>query len=165
MSEVVFKLKRDYYGLDSEKRETTLGQLFKPDNSFYCYTLEDVVRPFGVKRKTSTAIPANDSDNLYYLGVRKSPKYGEVVVIYTHKDGDEYTLEYNGVKFEYILLHGGNHADHTDGCVLVNKNRETVDGKMATWGSMKNDILNEVKKYISEGKDVRLQVTNLPQEG
>ena len=163
MKEAIFHLKRDIYGLDSQKRETTLGKLFDPSGEFYCYTLEDVVRPYGVKHTKSTAIPATDGDLTYKMSIRESPKYGEVVVIYTREEDGVYHLENGGISFKYILCHGGNHADHTEGCILVNKNRTTDDGSLSAWGSMKDQIKEKVKELQSEGFVCRLRVTNLPQ--
>lgn len=163
MRQSIFHLKRDNYGMDNKKRETTLGKLFHPDNSPFCYILEDVVRPYGIKRMTSTAIPETQEDFTYKMTIRTSPKYGEVVVIYTSLENNVYVLEHGGIRFEYVLCHGGNHADHTDACLLVNKNRETEDGKMSAWGSMKGEILDEVKALEKAGYDVRLRITNLPQ--
>jgi hypothetical protein len=164
MKQAFFNLNRDHYGMDDKKRETTLGKMIRPNNTFFGFVLEDVVRPYGVKRKTSTAIPATEGDFSYKMGIRTSPKYGEVVVIYTSIENDSiYVLEHGGIRFEYVLCHGGNHADHTDACLLMNKNRKTKDGEMTAWGSMKTEILNEVKALEAEGYDVRLRVTNLPQ--
>lgn len=164
LKQAIFHLKRDHYGMDKEKRETTLSKMIRPDSSFFGYVLEDVVRPYGIKRMTSTAIPATEGDFTYKLSIRTSPKYGEVVVVYTSIENGVYVLEYGGIRFEYVLCHGGNHVDHTDACLLMNKNRETKDGQMSAWGSMKEDILNEVKALEAQNYDVRLRITNLPQK-
>lgn len=165
IKEAVFHLKRDHFGQDSKKRETSLGIMFRPDQSKFGYTLEDVLRAEGIKVKKYTAIPQTEGDYTYKMTVRKSPKYGEVVVIYTHMEGDVYVLEYGGIRFEYILIHGGNHVDHTDGCVLCARNRVTDFGKMAIQGSLKEEFTNEVKALESEGYSVRLRVTNIPYKG
>ncbi len=164
MKQAIYHCKRDYFGMDSKKRETTLSKFFRPDTSLFGYVLEDLVRPYGIKRMTSTAIPATEGDFTYKLSVRESPKYGQVVVIYTSLENWVYVLEFGGIRFEFVLFHGGNHADHTDACLLINKNRETRDGKMAAWGSMKEDILKEVQALEAGGYDVRLRITNLTQE-
>lgn len=149
----VFELKRDSY-----QKATTLGEMFSPDGSHFGYTLEDIVRPYGIKDKDWTAIP----EGMYHLGIRISPKYGEVAVAYTHKIGERYILENNGQRFEYILIHGGNNKDHTSGCVLIARNRN--DQNLTIQGSLKEEFAAEVKRLIKEGHDVRLRVTNLPQD-
>lgn len=163
MKQAIFNLKRDFYGQDSKKRETTLGIMYNPDGSEFGYTLEDVVRPYGIKSKGYTAIPATKGDDLYFVSVRNSPRYGKVAVIYTHMEGEDYVLEYGGKRFTYILLHGGNHADHTDGCILCAKNRVTENKKMSIQGSLKTEFMKEVEALEAEGYDVRLRITNLPQ--
>ena len=136
--------------------DTTLGVLLEPNGAHLCYTLEDVVRSLGVKVKGETAIPYNDGETLYHVGVRESPKYGEVVVIYAEEKNGVYTLAHGGISFKYILMHGGNDHEDTEGCVLVAKNRSVKD--MQIWGSQKTQILNYVKGFIDAGHDVYLRV-------
>jgi len=153
MKQAIFKLKRD-----AREERTTLGGMRHPDGYHFCYVLEDVVRERGVKIKKETAIPATKGNDSYIMGVRDSPKYGEVVVVYTRKKEDVYILEYDGVVFKYILCHGGNDHGDTEGCLLVNRFRDTKT--MTAWGSMKSDILKEVKLLQSQGFEVRLQIEN-----
>lgn len=164
MEQKEFTLFRDFYGQDSQKRETTLGKLNKPDESFFGFTLEDVVRPFGIKKKKYTAIPETSEGFTYKLGIRYSPsRKRDVVVIYTRKEGDVYILEHNGKVFTYTLFHGGNHPDDTEGCVLIARNRVTDHRKMSIQGSLEAEMTAEVKSLIDQGFDPRLKVVNLPQ--
>ncbi|MFY0628686.1 MAG: hypothetical protein JXR07_20505 [Reichenbachiella sp.] len=163
MKEAIFHLKRDYYGQDSEKRETTLSKMFRPDGSEFGFVLEDVVRAFGIKRMKTSAIPATEGDFTYRLSVENSPKYGRVVTVSTHYEEGMFYLRNGGIEFRMVRCHGGNHADHTDACLLMNRNRETADGKMSAWGSMKSEFAQEVGKLEEQGFNVRLKVTNLPQ--
>lgn len=149
----VFELKRDSY-----QQATTLGEMTSPDGQHFGYTLEDIVRPYGIKDKHWTAIPEGE----YNLGIRQSPKYGKVAVVYTERVGDLYILENNGVRFEYILVHGGNNKDHTSGCILIARNRN--DKTRTIQGSLKEEFAIEVERLISEGNEVRLKVINLPQD-
>ena len=164
MNQAVFHLKRDHYGQDSKKRETTLAIMFDPSNNHFCYTLEDVCRPYGIKNRGETAIAATEGDFTYKMTVRNSPAYGKVVVIYTEKQGkDTWILDYGGIRFEQILAHGGNHPEHTNGCLLVNEHRDTREGHMSAWGNYQDEFVEYVEKLEGEGYDVRLRVTNLPQ--
>jgi len=153
VKKAIFKLKRDF-----REGRTTLGEMFDPEGDHFCFVLEDVVREHGIKIKKETAIPATDKDDCYFMGVRTSPKYGEVVVIYTRKEEDVYILEYGGVEFRYILCHGGNDHGDTEGCLLVNKNRDIK--AMSAWGSMKTEILEKVKALQEDGFSVHLQIEN-----
>ena len=158
MDKAIFHLKRDHY-----RGDTTLGNLFDPCNDHFCYVLEDVVRGFGIKDKGNTAIPATADDMTYFMRIRESPKYGKVVVIFTENPSpDYYELRNGGIMFSQILAHGGNDAEDTEGCILVNRNRDV--SKMNAWGSMKEEIAAEVERLTDEGYDVRLRVTNMPQE-
>ncbi len=130
---------------------TTIGKLYV-DGKFYCYTLEDTVRARGIKVKKETAIPA---DVLYDVTIRTSPKYGEVPVIWN--EDDHLSIEAHGVSFKYVLMHGGNDHEDTEGCVLVAKNLVDSD---TIQGSMKNDITQLIKDKIAEGNRVILLITN-----
>lgn len=82
---------------------STPGQLFL-DDKFECYTLEDIVRPRGVKVYGKTAIPAG----VYPLVITMSPKFGRLLPLLLNVPG-----------FEGIRIHTGNKAEDTDGCILV----------------------------------------------
>jgi len=152
----IFHLERDFY-----QELTTLGEMLTPDAEHFGHTLEDVVRPYGIKDKHYTAIPETQGDDTYMIDIRQSPKYGEVAVVYTSKEGDKYILEYGGIRFEYILVHGGNKHENTSGCILTAKNRN--DKNRTIQGSLKKEFVAEVKKWKAKGFDTRLRVTNLPQ--
>ena len=91
----------------------TIGSLFL-NGEFFCYTLEDKDR--GLKQSDSllfintkkifglTAIPSG----LYKLIVNQSPKFKRML---------PRILDIKG--FNGVLLHRGNTADHSLGCILV----------------------------------------------
>jgi hypothetical protein len=92
---------------------STIGSLFIND-VFFCYTLEDKDR--GLKQSDSllfiqakkifglTAIPSG----FYKLTVNQSPKFKRML---------PRILEIKG--FDGVLLHRGNTADHSLGCILI----------------------------------------------
>jgi len=95
----------------------TAGELYAPAG-WRCYTLEDTVRGYGIKVPGSTAIPAGR----YLLTVTHSERFGRDMVMISNCDnGDE--LSAGGIAFKGLRLHGGNTHEHTDGCILVAKNR------------------------------------------
>lgn len=159
----IFNLFRTHYGLDRDQNEATIGSLYDADNNQICYTLEDVVRAPGIKASKRTAIPATGEELVYKLEIRKSPKYGRVVVIYTHKKDEMYFLEHHGISFSFILFHGGNDAEHTEGCILVASNRNTENGKMVIWGSQKELLVEKVDEQLKQGRECYLRVFNLSQ--
>ena len=144
---------------DVIEENITFGELYNPKDEHFCFTLEDAIRPYGIKVYGETCIPETGFDFSYYLRIRNSPKYGKVVAIFTDFDGnDTYTLNNGGISFTQILGHGGNKTYDTKGCPLVNKNRDSKANN--AWGSMKDEFVEEVEKYLNKGFDTRLRVHN-----
>lgn len=87
----------------------TIGTLFI-DGERFCDTLEDCVRDLTKESKVMhrTAIP----HGTYRVIVNVSPKFGR-----------ELPRLMDVPHFEGILIHRGNNADHTSGCILVGENR------------------------------------------
>lgn len=95
--------------------DRTIGKVAIPGNSLI-YTLEDTVRPYGVKIYGETCIPANKEG--YKLRIHYSPKFKrDVICLYT--EPDSITLKAGGISFKNIYIHGGNNPTHTYGCILV----------------------------------------------
>jgi hypothetical protein len=156
-NKAIFHLKRDTY-----RGDTTLGILYDPNGDVFCYVLEDVVRPYGIKDKAKTAIPATRNDDTYFFRVMPSGKYGKAVTVFTEISQDVPVLDYGGVMFSYIRCHGGNKPDDSEGCLLVNKNRDVE--KMSAYGSQLKSITAKVEELTAKGYDCRLRVTNQAQE-
>jgi hypothetical protein len=101
-----------YYGT----KGYTAGKLYI-NGDWHCNTLEDEVREPGVatkekkpvsewKKAATTAIPRGR----YEIVLRYSPRF---------KRETAYLLDVEG--FSYILVHAGNKAEHTEGCILVGR--------------------------------------------
>ena len=99
--------------------KSTIGSLYVND-VFFCYTLEDKDR--GLEQSQSlimiqakklfgiTAIPYGN----YPLIVNKSPKFGRLLP------------RLQGIKgFDGVLIHRGNSAEHSHGCILVGYKKGT----------------------------------------
>lgn len=114
--------------------EATIGRLFL-DNEYYCYTLEDTVRPAGVKVYGKTAIPAGT----YKVIVNQSTRFKKLLPLLLDVPG-----------FEGIRIHGGNTADDSLGCILVAK--ELISPTMIR-GSMSDDL---TKKLIGEEHTIEI---------
>jgi hypothetical protein len=87
--------------------ESTIGEL-SIDGKFECFTLEDPERDEKIKGRT--AIPAGT----YEVVITHSPRF--------KKDMPRLL---NVPKFEGILIHVGNTAKDTDGCILVGQGKGT----------------------------------------
>lgn len=89
----------------------TIGHLYI-DGTYFCDTLEDTVRDLDTEPKVPgrTAIPAGR----YRVVVNRSPRFGRDLprlLDVPHFDG--------------ILIHSGNSAADTAGCILVGRNTAT----------------------------------------
>jgi hypothetical protein len=89
---------------------TTLGVVFI-DGRFTCFSLEDEIRPVGVKVDGETCIPPGR----YRVGLTWSPKFGKVL---------PEVLDVPG--FTGVRIHAGNSAMDTRGCVLLGIQRAGV---------------------------------------
>lgn len=90
----------------------TIGKL-SIDGHYFCDTLEDTVRPAGVKIPGRTAIPAGK----YQIEITESIRFNRLMPIIKDVPG-----------FTGVLIHAGNTAEDTEGCILVGRNR--VKGKV-----------------------------------
>lgn len=85
----------------------TIGKLYV-DGVYFCDTLENPVRPEGVKIPNETAIPYGT----YEVIVNFSPKFKRIL-----------PRLLNVPMFDGILIHRGNSVKDTSGCILVGENK------------------------------------------
>lgn len=88
--------------------EYTIGKLYI-DGNYLCDTLEDTVRPVGVKIAGKTAIPAGT----YKVRKTMSPRFKKVLPEILNVPG-----------FTGVCIHAGNTAIDTDGCLLLGLNKK-----------------------------------------
>ena len=91
--------------------KSTIGELSIAAENFHCFTLEDVVRPDGVKIPGETAIP----EGTYKVTLEPSPKFNNEIRPRLH----------DVPNFVGILIHVGNEPKDTEGCILVGRSRPT----------------------------------------
>lgn len=119
-----------------KKPAYTVGRLFV-DGKFFCNTLEDTVRDLSNEKKVygKTAIP-----------------YGEYKVVYnwSPKFGRNLPRLLNVPAFEGILIHPGNTADDSAGCILVGRNTEV--GRL-TESRYTSDKLNVLIEDVQRGRE------------
>jgi hypothetical protein len=107
----------------------TIGKLYI-NGIYFCDTLEDKVRDYN---KDGDLLDANETK---IFGETAIP-YGiyEVVLNYSPKFKKVLPRLLNVKHFEGILIHSGNTADHSHGCILLGENKQ------------KGKVLNS-KKYV-----------------
>ena len=120
----------------------TVGRLYV-DGKFFCNTLEDTVRDLNRERKVpgKTAIPYGE----YKVVFNWSPKFGRNL-----------PRLLNVPAFEGILIHPGNTADDSSGCILVGKN--TKVGRL-TESRYTSDRLNVlVEDAQRKGESITIEI-------
>lgn len=120
------------------KKDYTIGRLFI-DGEYFCDTLEDPVRDIAKEGKiyANTAIPKGT----YQIILNRSPRFNRILPRLL-------AVPY----FEGILIHRGNTAADTAGCILVGENK--VKGKVIN--STKWEI--ELCTRLSKDTDIRIIV-------
>lgn len=137
-------LHRDKY---TEGETLGIFELFDDQGAliFSCYTLEDEVRPEGVKIKTKTAIP----EGKYLLDVNFSNRFGKLMPIVYNNADDLSVTDLKGARWTGIRIHSGNVAADTDGCILVGAERYSnkVINSRVTFDKLM-PLLNNTKRPI-----------------
>lgn len=116
-------------------KDYTIGDLYI-NGEIIGHSLEDAVRPDGIKVYGETAIP----DGVYEVELTHSNKFGRVLPLIKGVPG-----------FKGIRIHGGNRPSQTLGCILVGKNK----GAGLIWDSLEDKVIEHIRKfnecYISIG--------------
>lgn len=121
----------------------TIGKLTSDQSDWWCWTLEDPVRPVGVKIPGSTAIPAGT----YRVQITYSPRFRV-----------EMPMLVNVPNFSGVRIHTGNNSDDTAGCVLVGLDR---DGDSIGRSRLAyQDLFAQIKDELESGGEVLIEVVN-----
>lgn len=122
----------------TEKR--TIGDLLV-DDVHVGYTLEDAVRPDGVKIAGITAIPAG----LYRMRLTKSKRFGRVLPLIIGVPG-----------FVGVRIHRGNDDGDTSGCILIAENRHDDGDRI--YGQLEDYLVQYMQE--ADGDTHLLEVIN-----
>lgn len=130
------KVRRFTYGTNF-----TIGRLYI-DDVYQCFTLEDKVRPSGVKVMHETAIPAG--------------KYNVTIDLSEHFKKE--LPRVNDVPgFDGIRIHSGNTDLDTSGCILVGK--DWPGGDMIQESRVAFDkLFPQMKEALAKGETISLEV-------
>lgn len=126
---MLLELKRIY-----PLKKCTIGTL-SIDGLFVCYTLEDVVRPPGIKIPGDTAIPEGEY---------------EVIIDWSNRFQKFMPKLLDVPDFEGIRIHPGNTHKDTSGCILVGMEKdiehERILRSREAYGLVYMEIVGELQK-------------------
>ena len=128
---------------------STYGKMYI-NGSFFCYTLEDIVRPFGVKVYGKTAIPKG----LYNVNVTYSGHFRRHMPI-LYNMPNRYELRGGGIAFSGVRIHGGNTAKDTHGCILVAKKRIDED---TIQGTAEEAVTKKIYELLKEDENLQIEI-------
>lgn len=131
------KLARDFFG-----PACTFGKLYV-DDRYECETLEDVVRPAGVKIPGETAIPFGR----YKVVIDFSQRFQRMML---------HVLDVP--MFEGVRIHKGNTVRDTEGCVLVGLVRSGAALQMSA--AAFQPLFDKVHAALGQGQEVWLEIVS-----
>ncbi len=132
-------IRRDY------GTKATEGELYI-NNIFECYTLEDVVRPAGIKIAGNTAISAGR----YKIIIDLSDRFGRLM---------PHLLDVP--MFVGIRIHSGNTDKDTEGCILVGRDKVADDPDFIGTSRVAFDALFlKLDAALKSGEEVWITITN-----
>ena len=124
--------------------KNTQGSLFI-DGVFECITLEDTVRPDGVKVPHETAIPAGTYDVI----LATSPKFGRIM-----------PRLLNVPNFDGVLIHPGNTEEDTWGCILVGGSFTYDEITGGTSSTAYQTLFNKLMAAHCRNAKIAITITN-----
>ena len=124
------------------KTDYTIGKLYM-DGKYFCDTLEDQVRDLTKERKIPgrTTIPAG----VYEIVVNVSPRFKRKLPRLLDVPG-----------FDGILIHRGNTAEDTAGCILVGENRER--GKVINSTRYEVQLTGILERAQEKGEKITIEI-------
>ena len=118
----------------------SIGRLFL-DGKYFCDTLEDTVRPAGVKVSGQTAVQAGT----YGLELNKSPRFGRVIPLLVEVPG-----------FTGVRIHAGNCAADTEGCILVGFNQ--IKGRLVGSRATEKRLCEKLQEVADKGEKLEITI-------
>ena len=135
------------------KNHHTDGELFilNENGIRFCYTLEDIGRPAGVKIPGETCIP----EGMYNVVISRSGRWGKDMLLLVNQDDG--SICQAGVTFTGIRPHGGNCIKDTHGCPLLAYHTDLAG---SVWKRASDDLFKLVLAAIDRGEVVTWEVTH-----
>ena len=133
---------------DPSSDGATMGHLFV-NGVFFCFTLEDEMRPKRVKVLGATAIPCGR----YRVIVNKSQRFGRLL-----------PLVLGVVNFTGIRIHSGNDSQDTAGCILIGLSKSSATPYLLSSRAAMNMLLPRIQRALTQMEDVWLTIEMKPAE-
>jgi hypothetical protein len=128
------------------QEDETIGDLFV-GMDWFCHTLEDVVRPDGIKVPGGTAIPEGE----YKVVITYSPKFKRQLPLLLDVPG-----------FDGVRIHPGNTHLDTEGCILVGD--ELATDRKAIYKSAQafQRLFSLLDAANQRGEEIRILILKAP---
>lgn len=131
------------------KPNYTIGNLYI-NGKFFCNTLEDPNRDLNKNGKFDNGEQKIYGDTCIPYGTY------EVIVNYSPKFKRELPRLLNVPNFEGILIHRGNTAKDSAGCILVGENK--VKGKVINSTIYEQKLVALLKKILNDGEKININI-------
>lgn len=131
------------------KKDYTIGKLYI-DGRFFCNTLED-----RIVDKNKNGVFDGDEKKVY--GESAIP-YGTYKIIYNRstKFGRDLPRLLNVPHFEGVLIHPGNTADDSFGCILVGQN--TSVGRLTNSRHTSDELNKLINEAQQKGEPITIEI-------
>lgn len=121
----------------------------------FCFTIEDIERPEA----------ENDPSNkVFGLTAIPRKKY-KVIVNYSNHFKRDMILFLDVPNFTGVRLHSGNTAVDSHGCIVVGRNRLSLDKIQGDSKNLEEEITQIVADTIADGEEVFFDITHVDDKG
>ncbi len=145
-----------------KKEGYTIGQLYI-DDTFFCNTLEDKDRGLKntmtleeIRKRKKAGVTAIPTGTYTIRMDITSPKYSSKEWFIKNCHGAKLPRLENVPGFEGILIHPGNSASDTDGCLLVGKN--DIAGKVTKSKECFLQLYNRMYEAYRRGEKIEITI-------
>ncbi len=137
---MLIRIKRKWF-----TTQATIGLMTIDEDSFSCFTIEDVARAAGVKIPKETAIPADIYNVIMDLSNRHKCIMPHIMNV----------LDFVGVRFDIA-----NKATQVEGCIGVGHGKDLAANAVWDSASTHKVLCQKIQAALDRGELVQLVITN-----